>query len=104
VIKRRSARETAPMADCFPDQYQNGVTGWVEGTSTTGAACGTSVPLSPVVTAQDFGKDDQYGVPDLSFCGGTLISKVKPGGETLGAYLTCPETDVITYTCGLSSI
>jgi hypothetical protein len=44
------------------------------------------VQLTPAETAQDFGKDDQYGVLDL-----LGISDL-------------PETDAITYACGLSSI
>ena len=36
------------------------------------------------VTAQDFGKDAQYGAPDLSFYGGTLISKVQPNPQFSG--------------------
>jgi hypothetical protein len=163
LIDRKPARETAPVAGCFSNQYQNGDldfdgTGYQRGTWPNGTAkqptalqyvgpfdrngqpypqvqfetdvagseflCNTSTglnctapPLSakfypywsltgkrwlgggplrnraclwnlgssiPGVTAQDFGKDAQYGVPDLSFYGGTLISKVRPNPQFSG--------------------
>ena len=38
----------------------------------------------PGQTVRDFGKDAQYGAPDLSFYGGTLISKVQPNPQFSG--------------------
>jgi hypothetical protein len=38
----------------------------------------------PGQTVRDFGKDAQYGAPDLSFYGGTLISKVQPNPQFAG--------------------
>jgi hypothetical protein len=38
----------------------------------------------PGRTVRDFGKDAQYGAPDLSFYGGTLISKVQPNPQFAG--------------------
>ncbi|MGO9503832.1 MAG: hypothetical protein ACLPUO_20200 [Streptosporangiaceae bacterium] len=43
------------------------------------------------VTMQDFGKDAQYGTPDLSFYGGTLISKVMPNPQFTG---NCPAFNI----------
>jgi hypothetical protein len=38
----------------------------------------------PGQTVRDFGKDAQYGAPDLSFYGGTLISQVQPNPQFSG--------------------
>ena len=38
----------------------------------------------PGQTVRDFGKDAQYGAPDLSFYGGTLISKVQSNPQVSG--------------------
>jgi hypothetical protein len=163
LINGKPARESARIAACFADQYQNGDLDfdgtpyqrgtWPNGSrrhptpvrylgpfdaaghpypqvqfetdiggseflcnTTTGVNC-TAPPLSakfypywsladnqslggvpgsarvclwnfgatiPGQTVRDFGKDAQYGAPDLSFYGGTLISKVQPNPQFSG--------------------
>jgi hypothetical protein len=35
-------------------------------------------------TVKDFGKDAQYGTPDLAYYGGTLISAPQPNPQVTG--------------------
>ncbi len=62
-------------------QFETGVAGseFLCNTATGGNCTGANPPS---VTSRDFGRDAQYGHPDLAWYGGTLISAVRanPGG------------------------